>query len=208
MPKKPSDPCASCGQLLWSGRGSLPAGQRRCRQCRAGGVEPGVRTKTCAVCGHAFAAVAANASLCSDACRSVKYHGRLPANIVQGGLCTCSNTLPKGLRRRRCDACLKRTEQEKGRERNRRRRARKCNAPRERYTLAEIAARDRYRCGICRAVVRMSDTYPHLMSPSIDHILPLAHGGHDVRANVQLAHFICNSLKSDGGAPQQLLLFG
>ena len=35
MPKKPDTPCAGgCGKLLWSGAGSKPAGERKCRDCR------------------------------------------------------------------------------------------------------------------------------------------------------------------------------
>lgn len=37
MAKRPDTPCAGCGQLLWSGSGSKPAGERLCRACRSGG---------------------------------------------------------------------------------------------------------------------------------------------------------------------------
>lgn len=40
MAKRPDTPCAGCGELLWSGSGSKPAGQRLCRACRAGGRRP------------------------------------------------------------------------------------------------------------------------------------------------------------------------
>lgn len=35
MPRKPDLPCADCGELMWRGKGVLPAGQARCRQCRS-----------------------------------------------------------------------------------------------------------------------------------------------------------------------------
>src|SRR5262245_49729254 len=35
MARKPDTPCSVCGTLLWTGTGSLPAEQRRCRPCRA-----------------------------------------------------------------------------------------------------------------------------------------------------------------------------
>ena len=40
--------------------------------------------------------------------------------------------------------------------------------------------------------------YPHPLSPCIDHIIPLAKGGHpsDI-SNLQLAHWTCNRQKSD-----------
>lgn len=73
--------------------------------------------------------------------------------------------------------------------------------------LAEIAARDRRTCQLCRRRVAMTKAVPHPKAPTIDHVLPIAAGGQDIRANVQLAHFECNWRKSDGGT-QQLALVG
>lgn len=53
-------------------------------------------------------------------------------------------------------------------------------------------------CGICGKPVDMSLKYPHPMSKSIDHIIPIAKGGHPSDLdNLQLAHWICNRQKSD-----------
>lgn len=64
-------------------------------------------------------------------------------------------------------------------------------------------------CGICGKSVDFSLRYPHPLSPCIDHIIPIAKGGHpsDIE-NMQLAHWTCNRMKSDkiiprGGAVQQ-----
>lgn len=53
-------------------------------------------------------------------------------------------------------------------------------------------------CGICGKPVDFSLKYPHPMSPCIDHIIPIAKGGHpsDID-NLQLAHWCCNRKKSD-----------
>lgn len=53
-------------------------------------------------------------------------------------------------------------------------------------------------CGICGKPVDFSKKYPHPLSPCIDHIIPIAKGGHpsDID-NLQLAHWICNREKSD-----------
>ncbi len=53
-------------------------------------------------------------------------------------------------------------------------------------------------CGICGRPVDKSLKYPHPMSKCIDHIIPVAKGGHpsDI-ANLQLAHWTCNRQKSD-----------
>lgn len=53
-------------------------------------------------------------------------------------------------------------------------------------------------CGICGKPVDFEQKYPHPLSPCIDHIIPIARGGHpsDI-SNLQLAHWTCNRQKSD-----------
>lgn len=53
-------------------------------------------------------------------------------------------------------------------------------------------------CGICGRPVDKSVRYPHPMSPTIDHIIPISKGGHPADINnLQLAHYACNRMKSD-----------
>lgn len=53
-------------------------------------------------------------------------------------------------------------------------------------------------CGICGKPVEFGMKYPHPLSPCIDHIIPVAKGGHPSDLdNLQLAHWTCNRLKSD-----------
>ena len=53
-------------------------------------------------------------------------------------------------------------------------------------------------CGICGKPVDFSLKPPDPMAPCIDHIIPIAKGGHpsDIN-NLQLAHWTCNRQKSD-----------
>lgn len=53
-------------------------------------------------------------------------------------------------------------------------------------------------CAICGQPVDFRLKWPDPLSPTIDHIIPVAKGGHpsDIN-NLQLAHFRCNRLKSD-----------
>lgn len=53
-------------------------------------------------------------------------------------------------------------------------------------------------CGICGKEVDFGYKFPHPLSPCIDHIIPVARGGHpsDIN-NLQLAHMGCNRQKSD-----------
>lgn len=51
-------------------------------------------------------------------------------------------------------------------------------------------------CAICGRIVDKSIKAPDPMSPSVDHIIPIARGGHPSDpANLQLTHRICNSRK-------------
>lgn len=53
-------------------------------------------------------------------------------------------------------------------------------------------------CGICGKPVDFSYRYPHPLSPTVDHIIPVAKGGHPSDlSNLQLAHRCCNRQKSD-----------
>ena len=57
-------------------------------------------------------------------------------------------------------------------------------------------------CGICGKPVDKSLKYPHPMSPTIDHIIPV-NGNNGIfghpsdLSNLQLAHFSCNRQKSN-----------
>ena len=59
-------------------------------------------------------------------------------------------------------------------------------------------------CAICGKPVDFSLKYPHPLSPTVDHIIPLAKGGHpsDID-NLQLAHRCCNRQKSDKLIPRR-----
>lgn len=67
-------------------------------------------------------------------------------------------------------------------------------------TLAKVIAKDNNICQICgKPCDRTSKEWGSagLLYPSIDHIVPLSRGGSHTWDNVQLAHLICNSYKSD-----------
>ena len=199
---KPDTPCSRCGKLLYSGRNSRPADLRVCLPCRRvapvhkpGGQGNGAsQSLQCRGCGETFTWIKSGGQkrlYCSDACRSVP---RKP--------CLDCGT-PIILLRKRCDPCV----EEKSRQKVRRRRALKRGGIAEPYTLAEIAQRDRHRCQLCRRKVDLTVQWPDPKSPSIDHVIPVSEGGGDLKANVQLAHFGCNSSKGARGS-QQLALVG
>ena len=52
-------------------------------------------------------------------------------------------------------------------------------------------------CAICGKPVDKTLRFPHPMSATADHIIPIAKGGHpSALDNLQLAHLICNQVKS------------
>ncbi|KNX39497.1 hypothetical protein VV01_14575 [Luteipulveratus halotolerans] len=71
-----------------------------------------------------------------------------------------------------------------------------------------IAKRDGFKCGLCGRRVAMDLVWPHPMSPSLDHVVPLSEGGDHAPANVQLAHLRCNVSKGARGGGEQLALIG
>lgn len=223
---------ASC--RLWAGSNPgqprpLSGSDRRCQQCR----EPlagrnyrfcsaSCRQRStseltpCVACGETFEAEAYAGSrerrtTCSVECmRRLQREGsaRGGASPHQRRLRTCSDCPTLVLApRKRCDQCRAPHRAEQMRANKRRRRAAKRGGTSEPYTLAQIAARDGNRCQLCRRTVNMTLAGPHPKAPSIDHVVPLVEGGDDTRANVQLAHFGCNSSKGVRGS-QQLALVG
>ena len=58
-----------------------------------------------------------------------------------------------------------------------------------------LAKRDKHICGLCGEKVDLRHRWPHPMSGSIDHIMPLTKGGLHEWGNVQLAHLRCNLSK-------------
>lgn len=76
-----------------------------------------------------------------------------------------------------------------------RRRARKASRPVEDFTLAEIWEREQGICWLCDTPIDPDVRWPHPESKTLEHVIPLARGGSHTRANVALAHLICNLRK-------------
>lgn len=169
--------------------------------------------RSCVECGGTVASP--RGLVCSDLCRGNRkrrmdreYNQTRPGANPRTPECeSCGGPRLSDRWRRMCDPCVQEAERQRKRRSKRRRRALKLGVPSEPYTLAQIATRDHFRCGLCRKRVAMTQVVPHPKAPTIDHIVPMAHGGDDTRANVQLAHFLCNSLKCTQGT-QQLALLG
>jgi len=76
---------------------------------------------------------------------------------------------------------------------------------------SRIFERDQWCCQLCHSKVNRDAVVPNPKAPTLDHILPLSKGGTHEPSNVQLACFLCNSLKGDRlylGRSEQLSMLG
>lgn len=102
---------------------------------------------------------------------------------------------------RQCKSCRKaakadyRADPEVLRARAQWRRAKKLAPDAERFFDVEIFERDSWICGVCNEGIEASLRFPHPMSASLDHVIPLTRGGNHTRANCQASHLLCNQRK-------------
>lgn len=162
---------------------------------------------TCA-CGVIFTSNRQGAKHCSTACqrRAGRDH---PSKICASTDCD-KPVRAKGL----CNYCYRKDRGERRawtdarRDSYHRRRALKAETSTGRpVLLSDISERDGNRCHLCRKAVP-DKVWPHPLSPSLDHVIPLSRGGIHDPDNVKLAHLRCNVEKGAGGGNEQLLLIG
>lgn len=215
----------SCGAQVWANlgrklcdacRNPAPKGRRQPAPCGTyGGYQAHFKRKTkpCDACKAAAAQRARETGKhrkryaksperrAADNQRSRRYYAETYRVRRGHGMCPCGKSVP--VNRRKCDACIKETAQRREHEKRAKRRGARLG---ERYTLAEIAKRDGFRCHLCRKKVRMSLSGMHPDGPTIDHLVPISAGGLDERKNVALAHRRCNCARGAGGEAQLLLV--
>lgn len=160
----------------------------------------------CVVDGCSKAPRSPTASMCEA------HYCRLWRNgTLATGQCTlCQEPLPVGsmINRQFCEACYLDRRRARTRDEQHRRRVAMLSGESERIDSLEIYERDGWKCGLCRRRVNPALRWPHRMSASLDHIVPLAKGGQHVRTNVHLAHLTCNLSKQHRGGGEQLMLIG
>ena len=78
---------------------------------------------------------------------------------------------------------------------------------RKRAVVRQLVKRDGAKCAICGKRVAIDKPWPHRLSPSIDHVIPVSDGGSDAVANLRLTHLSCNCARGAGvGDGTQLAL--
>lgn len=192
--------CRTCGEGFEYATASRAP--EECASCVALGA---ARRPPRAACGVCTAEVAPGCwTYCSDACAAIAKRAAdralyPPRQLELLTPCErCGNlTYLHDVRRWRCDECLAETRNARKRRERVRRRTLEKSVHHEPYTFRQIAERDGWDCQICGVPVDRDEVVPHPLAPTIDHIIALANGGHDVPSNVQLAHFTCNCGKSN-----------
>lgn len=186
------------------------------------------RWVACQTCGEQLAcAQKGPAPRWCRPCRTARY--RLQARMPLRGstrcsLCGAATILrQKGVPRTRCDDCAtamgrerserwKRRHPEKvsacARRMRQRRRARLAGVENERFSAESVFERDKWRCGICNRKITAGLRHPHPLSASLDHVIPISHGGPHTRANTRASHLRCNIRRNNRGGNEQLALIG
>lgn len=165
-------------------------------------------TKRCEACGTTFTHSLSSRRFCSWACRTGQ---RFRRKRIERQCVDCGATFTAGMPGRvgasiRCPAHQKKVAKRKARQRDKQKwgsrrhhvdRARRNGLPRD-YSIRPIKLfnRDGWRCRLCgRHTPKHLNGKQQPRSPTIDHIIPIAHGGGHTWDNVQLACHECNMKK-------------
>lgn len=210
--------CPTCRNVH---RNALYRGYGRSARRRARGLDiPSdiairLEIRICRGCGNTFRPQTDKQVFCNRECRHATHalsQREAPSKRRPFECKACGSTVfPSRRGRRSCycsDECALRGRSEKRRVACYIRRAIKSGATAEPVKAEDVFERDGWRCGICRRKVNKNLKWPHPMSASLDHIIPLVKGGTHGCVNVQLAHLRCNLSKHTRPMGEQLLLVG
>lgn len=191
--------CLDCGATIGPRAQRCPRHRREREQSmqRRRGLPPH-RAMPCALCGAPMWRSRTNRPEGQSICHPCRRVTVLPDHIPG------NKSYRKGCR---CEGCISAM---KARRHNAKaaRRVRERDAFVATVVPAEIFARDRWRCHICRRQLRPANVVPHLRAATIDHLIPLSLDGTHEPANVRTACYSCNSAKGNRGGNEQLLLIG
>lgn len=207
--------CACCGQSYKTAR-PKGEGEKYCsRECafEARKARPKTPTASKCVCCGAEYIRKHGALYCSEQCRKrvaadkSREYSAAKKTVYERQCAQCGQAFwPEYGDKRRVfcsDKCAKADKDEQSlaalkapqrrKETRRKRKARLRGAIVDRQAVFE---RDGYICRICGEPVDTDAEVPAHRAPTIDHIIPLMHGGKHSEENCQCAHFICNVRKA------------
>lgn len=71
--------------------------------------------------------------------------------------------------------------------------------------IERLRKRDGENCWLCKTeILFWPERHPDLGSVTIDHVLPVSHGGDNEDENLKLAHYICNNVRGDSVNPVEI----
>lgn len=134
---------------------------------------------------------------CKDKAKNVKWRQDLHASKPDDRMCLhCGSQLPASAR---IDAKFcSRDCNNRAHALQRKLRAR-AGGDKPGFMRAEICARDQWMCQLCSDPVDPELRYPEPLCASLDHIVPVAHGGGNEAENLRLAHLVCNVRRGTRG---------
>ena len=174
-------------------RGCQKTGRREDRLCVLHRPQPAPPSRSCRVCGQA---IAARRQYCA-ACLPPTY-GYTPRPATPRPCAGCGIEIVKRCGRRDrsfCEPCRIIQYRAVHDAAKARRRAQMTDTRSEPVQRMRVFDRDQWCCRLCGDPVDRSARVPNHHAPTLDHIVPLSAGGAHTYANIQTAHFICNSLR-------------
>lgn len=197
--------CTGCGK-------PFPAPQvlqfcsRSCnaKRGRASQTLPEPVTRACVACGGSFSTNHPRRTACGRTCLAWAYLHPGVVRVLDRECLHCLTPFRAKTAKRRF--CSPGCSQASGRSR----REKRLNGVFiEEVSKTVVADRDKWTCQLCNKRVLKKLSYPHPMSWSLDHVVPISLGGEHSYANAQLAHLVCNIRKGNRiSEPVQLALVG
>lgn len=208
----PQRTCEVCGEMYWPRYNGQRTCGRECGQWLVRGYGRKVLASErlngqhselliCASCGDIVERTHAGAIYCT-ACAGTSYFGGTWVRGVK--VCEdCGNPIAvyKGSGNK-CDTCADVRHRDVKQERrhrlgNHRKRARYYGCYYEPVDRSMVFERDNWTCHICGKPIPWGTAPGTPLSPTVDHVWPMAHGGPHSYENVRAAHMLCNSIKGD-----------
>lgn len=202
---KPVYLCGNCKKPFSARRDRIKFCSRECAfqykrkvsECKLHEAEA-EQIKRCSYCGKEF--MGRKRRCCSDKC-NVSYYRRKRVNKRISIKCKCKYCgayyEPSYGDKRRVGCSGKCTKKYNEQVRKDRERANKYRGAFEKIERPIVYERDGWVCQICGAPTHKTYNNKDMLSPTLDHIIPVSKGGAHVYDNVQCAHLLCNIRKSD-----------
>lgn len=191
--KPPRPICGHCGAEMVRRPGRSYCGAGECQKAKREEAKP--PRPRCRNCGKGMRRRKDAVYCDAQPCRTAKYHAKQASRPRCSEADCGSPVIAKGLCGSHYASVWRAANTDRSRDNRKRRRARERGARVEDFSSVQVYERDNWICGLCSAPIPRDAVWPDLLSPSVDHIVPLSRGGEHSMANVQASHLSCNSRK-------------